>query len=95
MLYLVFSKIYMATKPAGLFVRENKYHKLTTIYYLLLITKTEGLPMEELIGFLKELMKSQASAKGNVFLSKFNIFFHKVPNLKCADVSSSQHISIL
>ena len=89
---LHFFQIYMATKPAGLFVRENKYHQLATIYYLLLITKTEGLPMEELIEFLKELMKSQAAAKGNVFFSKFNILFHKVPNIKCSYTISSLHL---
>ena len=92
---LHFFQIYMATKPAGLFVRENKYHQLATIYYLLLITKTEGLPMEELIEFLKELMKSQAAAKGNVFFSKFNILFHKVPNIKCSYAISFLHLSFI
>ena len=74
--FLLFQKQYGDKTSTARFVLENKYQKLTTIYYLLFITKPEGLPMEELIEFLKELMKSEEPAKGNVFPSKFNILFH-------------------
>ena len=44
--------------------------------------------MEELIEFLKELMKSSWSAKENVLLSNSNILFHKLPKNANFDPSS-------
>ena len=72
---------YMFTKTASLFVRENKYHKLTTIYYVLLIRRRSRLPMKELIEFLKELMKSAEAMPRETFCCQSSAFpFHQKPN---------------
>ena len=72
---------YMFTKTASLFVRENKYHKLTTIYYVLLIRRRSRLPMKELIEFLKELMKSSEAMPRETFCCQSSAFpFHQKPN---------------
>ena len=87
--FQLFQKQYVEkTNPSNLCAKTNITNWQRFIIFFLWPAKRERLPKEELIEFLKELMKSQEPAKANVLFSKFNIFFHKVPNVKCREKSS-------